>query len=385
MMNINFLDSFIFNVDENVIQAFTVMFFILVGADIVLSIVSYFTFKKPLIPLFFTLGISLYSSVFSFINGNILYFFGGLSGIIISAYMLRDEYKHMQKVKEEEGKNYAQIEDYGHKDHYLYKSFKKVFSTILVVFIAFALYFSIFIIFLQSINSSKLVTEWKGATFKWYIEMFTNRSLNNAILRTFTISILATLISTLLGTLFAIGIFYSSKKVREHILLINNFPLLNADIVTGISLMLIFSLFIAIDPYFFGWKTMLLAHLFFCMPYVILNVLSKLKDLDKNIVDASLDLGIKPFKTIWKVIVPAAKAGIFSGAILAFTMSFDDFVISYYTSGNGYDNLSIWIYSSIGRKSLTPVVYSFSILVVVVCIVLLLLSTLFKKKKKGGK
>ena len=137
------------------------------------------------------------------------------------------------------------------------------------------------------------------------------------------------------------GIFSLSKKHQKLLLLLNNIPLLNADIVTGIGLMLVFSLLIKIFPYFFGWKTLLLAHMYFTLPYVILSVLPKIKELDKNMFDAAIDLGVRPYKSLFLVIIPAIKAGIFSGLILAFTMSFDDFVISYYTTGNGFDTLSI--------------------------------------------
>lgn len=315
---------------------------------------------------------------------NIFLLIGIFTLLFVSISVLEEFLKHHKLMKAYEGKNIARVEDYGYKDHYLLKRLWKSFSSILVVLIAFGLYFSIIIIFLQSINSSSIVTSWSGATFKWYLNMFSNKSFNNAIIHTFTVSILATIISTVLGTLIAVGLFYSSKRIREHILLLNNFPILNADIVTGISLMLIFSSLITIDPYFFGLKTMLLAHIYFCIPYVILNVLNKMKDLSQNVVDASFDLGLNPFKTLIRVILPALKSGIFAGAILAFTMSYDDFVISYYTTGNGYDNLSIWIYSSMGRKSLSPVVYAFSIIVIIVCL-LVLIASLFIHKKKGAK
>jgi spermidine/putrescine transport system permease protein len=134
----------------------------------------------------------------------------------------------------------------------------------------------------------------------------------------------------------------------------------------------------------FGPFTMILAHLFFTLPYVILSVVPKLKDIDKNLIDAALDLGIKPYKAIARIIVPAVAPAIFSGALLAFTVSVDDFVISYYTTGNGFDNLSIWIYSSIGRRSLTPSVYAFSTTLLFVTLGLIILSQVvsYKGKKK---
>lgn len=285
--------------------------------------------------------------------------------------------KHQQVYPE------AKVEDYGYKNHRLLNIFYKVFSSILVCMIIIMLYLSIVVIFIQSINSSKIVSSFEGFTLEWYKTIFNNRSLRNAIINTFIVSVLATLIATILGTFIAIGLFYSKPKLRQKILLLNNFPLLNADIVTGISLTLVFSLLLPIFPYIFGPVTMIVAHLFFTLPYVILSVLPKLKDMDPNILDASLDLGLKPFQSLIKVILPNIKTGILSGMLLAFTISFDDFVVSYYTSGNGFDNLSIWIYSSIGRKSLTPSVYAFSTIITFGTMFILFIVNLLLNKKRS--
>lgn len=279
----------------------------------------------------------------------------------------------------------AKIEDYGYKENRFGKNLYNVIRWIVIVFAIFLMYIPIFTIFLQSINSSKITSEFGTITLKWYTEIFTKGSLLIAIRNTIFISVWATVISTIVGTLIAIGISALEKKAKRHIMLLNNIPLLNADIVTGIGLMLIFSTLVGIFPYFFGWKTMLLAHIFFTLPYVVLSVLPKLREIDSNLFEASLDLGIKPFPSLYKVIVPAIKAGIFSGMILAFTMSFDDFVISYYTTGNGFDNLSIWIYSSMGRKSLSPSVYAFSTLVTLVSFVLLMVTYILRGRNPSGK
>jgi spermidine/putrescine transport system permease protein len=284
-----------------------------------------------------------------------------------------------------DGVRYATIEEYGYKRHVVGKKIWKIFTDIVVVLTVIMLYLSIIIIMIQSVNSSTIVSSFKSFTLKWYGEIFQHRALLNAIKNTFIVSILATLLSTILGTIVAVGIHYLSPKRRQTILLLNNIPLLNADIVTGISLMLIFSLLLPIFPYLFGWKTMLIAHMFFTLPYVVLSVLPKLKELDSNSMDAALDLGLRPFKAMFKIIVPAIKSGILSGMILAFTMSFDDFVVSYYTTGNGFDNLSIWIYGSIGRKSLTPSVYAFSTVVTFGSMLVLLLANFFINKKKEKK
>ena len=275
----------------------------------------------------------------------------------------------------------AKIQEYGYKDHTKIKNFWNVFSKIIVALTICLLYISIVIIFIQSINSSSNASEFEHFTLKWYFSITSNRALFNSLINTFVISISATLISTFLGTLIAVGIFSLSKKHQKLLLLLNNIPLLNADIVTGIGLMLVFSLLIKIFPYFFGWKTLLLAHMYFTLPYVILSVLPKIKELAKNMFDAAIDLGVRPYKSLFLVIIPAIKAGIFSGLILAFTMSFDDFVISYYTTGNGFDTLSIWIYSSIGRKSLSPSVYAFSTLFTICSMCAILLMNLRGRKE----
>lgn len=279
----------------------------------------------------------------------------------------------------------AKIEDYGFKEHKFLKILWKVLKVVIIVLTIVMLYSSIFMIALQSFNASKSTTEFTHFTFDWYKQMFSNRLLNQAIKNTFTVSILATLISTVLGTLIAIGIFYLPQKARQKILLLNNIPLLNADIVTGITLMLLFSMVLGIFPYFFGLPTLLLAHIFFTLPYIILSVIPKLKEMDPNTMDAAQDLGLKPLKSIWKVIVPAVKSGIFSGLVLAFTISFEDFAVSYFTTGNGFDNMSIWIYSSIGKRSLFPGVYAFSTLLTLGSMIFVVCKSLINKKDKGSK
>ncbi|MGM9969464.1 MAG: ABC transporter permease [Anaeroplasma sp.] len=280
---------------------------------------------------------------------------------------------------------YATIEEYGFKEYKAIKIFWKILSKILLAFAIFMLYFAVIIIAIQSFNSSESTTEFVNFTFANYIKMFTKPSLNNAILNTFKTSICATLIATILGTLIAIGAYYLPPKVRSRLILLNNIPLLNADIVTGISLMLIFSLFLPICKHLFGFWTILIAHVYFILPYIVLSVLPKMNEIDPNMLDASLDLGVKPLKSVWKVIIPAIKGGIFSGMVLAFTISFEDFVVGYYTTGNGYNTLSIWIYSSIGKKSLFAGAYAFSTLITVVMIALIVIYNLVKGRFNNEK
>ena len=279
----------------------------------------------------------------------------------------------------------ATVQEYGYRDYTVINKILKVVNKVLVALVILMLYLSIIVIAIQSFNSSTDLTIFNKFTFKWYLQIFDNSMLTNSIKNTFIVSISATALATIIGTLVAVGINSLPTKKRQRLILLNSIPLLNADIVTGISLMFIFSLLMKIFPYIFGFPTLLLAHLFFTLPYVILSVLPKLKEMDPNMMDAATDLGVKPYRALRKVIIPAVKSGIFSGMLLAFTMSFDDFVISYFTTGNDFDNLSIWIYSSIGRKSLTPSVYAFSTLLTTLTLVGLLVTNIIRTKKGKNK
>lgn len=293
----------------------------------------------------------------------------------------------IEEVKEYDPKNYpvASQEDYGYKDYTVLKMIWKITKYVLLAFSIFMIYFAVIIIAIQSFNSTDSTTEFASFTFANYANMFGKGSLNDSIKNTFQTSILATLIATVIGTLVGVGAYYLPPKIKNRLLFLNNIPLLNADIVTGISLMLIFSLFLVINKKFFGFWTILIAHIYFILPYIILSVHPKMKEIDPNMLDASLDLGVKPFKSVLKVIIPAIKGGIFSGMVLAFTISFEDFVVGYYTKGNGYNTLSIWIYASIGRKSLYPGVYAFSTMVTSVMILAVILYNVFKKIELGNK
>lgn len=275
----------------------------------------------------------------------------------------------------------ATLEEYGYKDRKQLKQVLHVFGNVVVILTVIMMYISIFTLAVQSFNSSTDITRFESFTLKWYVNMFSNRMLRSAIINTFIVSITATLIATVLGTFIAIGINAFEKKKRQSLMLLNNIPVLNADIITGISLMLVFSMVLPIFPYFFGPFTMILAHLFFTLPYVVLSVLPKLKEIDKFLMDAALDLGVKPYRALIKIVIPAVKAGIFSGMLLAFTMSLDDFVISYYTTGNGFNNLSIWVYGSIGRRSLTPSVYAYSTALTVITLGLLLGNHFYQQRR----
>ena len=230
------------------------------------------------------------------------------------------------------------------------------------------LYAPIVVLVIYSFNDSKSRGNWGGFTFKWYLELFKDRDIKTALYYTVTIAITAALISTIVGTISAIGI-YNMKTNRMNLFLnINYLPIINPDIVTGIALMILFlSANIKL-----GFSTMLLAHITFDIPYVILSVLPKLKQLDKNITEAALDLGATPFYSLRKIIIPQIKPGIITGFLIAFTLSIDDFVISFFTTGSGVTNLSIEIYS-MARRGISPTINALSSLMLAVVLGLLLI------------
>ena len=219
-----------------------------------------------------------------------------------------------------------------------------------------------------SFNESKTMGKWTGFTFKWYLELFNNNRLMSALYYTILIALLASVISTIVGTIAAIAISKMGGKLKALILNINYLPVLNPDIVTGIALMSLF-IFLKFD---FGFTTMLLAHITFDIPYVILSVLPKLKQLPENTLEAAADLGATPIYAIRKVVIPQIKPGIFAGFLMAFTMSIDDFVISFFTTGPGVTNLSIEIYS-MARRGIKPEINALSTLMFITVLALSLI------------
>lgn len=269
----------------------------------------------------------------------------------------------------------------------------KVVRILYISLILLLMYLPVFFIIVSSFNSNtNNINEFESFTFKYYLNIFKKPSLRSAIINTLSISILSTLLSTVLGTLFAIGINSLSKKRRQRLILLNNLPILNADIVSGVFLFFVFKIIGGIfTDYPLGYVTLLLSHIFFSLPYVVLSVLPKLNEIDDNLFDAALDLGCKPNKALRKVIIPSIMGGIFSGAVLAFTMSIDDFTISYFVTRPGIQNLSIWIYSSSGnvRYGNIQSAYAFySVLTVVMFAVLVIYNVLSSRKvarRKAGR
>ncbi|WP_143314658.1 ABC transporter permease [Clostridium sp. HBUAS56017] len=255
------------------------------------------------------------------------------------------------------------------------ESFIKRFYLI-VIFIF--LYTPIITLMIFSFNDSKSMAKWNGFTFKWYGQLFQDDTIMRALYNTLFIAIWASIISTIVGTITAIGIHNMKKGAQKKLLLnINYLPVLNPDIVTGIALMSLF-IFIKMD---FGFITMLLSHITFSLPYVILSVLPKLKQLPQNTTEAALDLGATPFYALRKIIIPQIKSGIFSGFLMAFTMSIDDFVISFFTTGAGVTNLSIEIYS-MAKRGIKPEINALSTIMFLVVLILLLIVN--RKQSSGG-
>ncbi|MEG1255732.1 ABC transporter permease [Clostridium sp.] len=246
---------------------------------------------------------------------------------------------------------------------------KKIVSNIYLVLIFIFLYAPIFALALFSFNDSKSMAKWEGFTFKWYQQLFHNDRIISALTTTVVVAVISSVIATFIGTISAIGISKMRGKKKALFLNINYLPVLNPDIVTGIGLMILFIFF----NMKLGFLTMLLAHITFNIPYVVLSVLPKLKQLPANIEEAAMDLGARPMYTLKKVILPQIKPGIISGFLIAFTMSIDDFIISFFNTGNGVTNLSIEVYS-MAKRGIKPEINALTTLMFVTVLVLLLLS-----------
>ena len=244
------------------------------------------------------------------------------------------------------------------------KLLKRCYLGIVLVF----LYVPILVLIVQSFNAGKSRAKWEGFSFRWYAELFQDERILNALYVTISIAVLAMIVSTILGTLAAIGIHAMKKRPQALMMTLTNLPNTMPDIVTGISLMLLF-LFTKVER---GYVTMLLAHITFDTPYVILSVLPKLKQMNRHTYEAALDLGATPMYALFHVIIPQCKQGIITGAMLAFTLSLDDFTISYFTTSPLVQNLSTLIYSS-ARKGIDPSLNALSALMFVALLVLLLI------------
>ena len=268
---------------------------------------------------------------------------------------------------------------------------------LLMALVFLFLYAPIFLLIVFSFNAGESSAVWQGFSLHWYKELFQNRIIMESVYTTLLVSLLATLIATVVGTFAAIGLYSMSRRWRSPLLTINNIPMMNADIVTGVSLCLFFAASFQIWRSFARWfnevqdtmelpvrltlgfVTLLIAHVAFNIPYVILNVAPKLRQMDKNLVDAAQDLGCTWMQAFWKVILPEIKPGIVSGALIAFTMSIDDFVISYFTAGSATSTLAMTIYG-MTKKRITPEINAISTLLFVAVLVLLVINNIREGK-----
>ena len=255
----------------------------------------------------------------------------------------------------------------------------KIILTLTMLFF----YLPILYIIIFSFNDSRSLTKFGGFSLRWYEKMFADSTMMEAVLYTVIIAVIATVVATVVGTITAIGLSKSRKVVQKMVERINDLPVMNPDIVTAISLLMFFSVLTVKK----GFGTLLLAHIMFCVPYVMLSVTPKLRSLDPNLIDAAMDLGATPFQALTKVIVPQIKPGIVSGALIAFTMSFDDFVISYFTTGNGVNNISILVYTM--SKRVNPSINALSTIVILLITLALgvvnIVPIVREKREKDGK
>lgn len=261
------------------------------------------------------------------------------------------------------------------------KTLSRIYNALIFLF----LYAPIFVLIVFSFNDSKSRVVWNGFSLRWYEELFQDEEILSALGVTLSVALIATVVSTIIGTLAAIGFRSVNARLRGVLMAVNNFPMVNPEIVTGIALMLLF-VFIhrttgLLQP---GYVPLLLSHITFCIPYVVLQVLPKLRQANPHLYEAAVDLGCRPIPAFFKVMVPEILPGIITGALMAFTMSLDDFVISLFTSGATAQNLSVTIYSMVKRR-VTPEINALSTLMFGAVLVLLVLVNLLQMKTEPKK
>lgn len=254
---------------------------------------------------------------------------------------------------------------------------KRILQDFYLVIILVFLYAPIVTMGVLSFNSSKSRTQWGGFTVSWYTELFASNTIMTALYNTLLIAFLSSLIAVIIGTAAAIAINSMERVPRSLLMGITNIPMLNADIVTGISLMLAFIAF----GISLGFQTILIAHITFNIPYVILSVMPKLKQTDKSTYEAAMDLGATSVSAFFKVVFPDILPGVLSGFLLAFTMSLDDFIITHFTRGAGINTLSTLIYSEV-RRGIKPSMYALSTIIFLTVLVLLLITNFAPRRKK---
>ena len=260
---------------------------------------------------------------------------------------------------------------------YKLKTLSKVYMGLVLMF----LYVPIFVLIVFSFNETKSRSVFSGFTLDWYAKLFRNEVIISSLMNTIIIAVIASIAATLLGTLAAIGINSMRKVPKAIVMNITNMPIVNPEIVTGVSLMLLFVFFAARMNLEFGFVTLVIAHITFDVPYVILNVMPKFHQMDPNLFEAAQDLGCSPFTALRKVILPEIMPGVVSGFLMSFTFSLDDFVISYFTSGSTSQTLPITIYSMTRRK-ISPEINALSTLIFVVVVIVLVVKHIIETKQE---
>ncbi|MEG1747159.1 MAG: ABC transporter permease [Oscillospiraceae bacterium] len=255
-----------------------------------------------------------------------------------------------------------------------------VLNRFFMLLVGLFLYAPIFVLIVFSFNATKSRTVWAGFTLDWYGKLFQNTRIMDALTTTLLVSVLAAVIATLLGTMAAIGFFSMKRRPRTLCMTVNNIPMTNADIITGVSLMLLFVFLGKILGFNQGFGTLLMAHITFDIPYVILSVLPKLRQLDPNIYEAAEDLGASGLYAFRKVILPEIAPGVINGMMIAFTMSIDDFVISYFTAGSQVSTLAMEVYS-MARLRVSPEINALSTLMFLTVLALLVIVNLRQMKQ----
>ena len=257
------------------------------------------------------------------------------------------------------------------------KHLSRFFSSGYLILILLFIYLPIAYLILFSFNEGKSMTSFSGFSLKWYEKLFQDRMMLESIYVTLIVAVISTVVSTVVGTVAAIGLSKAKRVVRTLVLEVNNLPVMNPDIVTAIGLML---LFISVKlP--LGMMSLILSHISFCTPYVILSVMPKLRQLDDNVAEAALDLGATPFKALTRVIIPQISPAILTGALIAFSMSLDDFVVSYFNASAGINNISMYVYSMKRYNLSVNAMASLIVVAVTLILIIVNLVPVIKDKK----
>lgn len=250
---------------------------------------------------------------------------------------------------------------------------KTIYMAIIIIF----LYAPILTLIVLSFNEGKSMGKWTGFSLHWYAELFQDEEIIEALWNTVVIALISAISATAIGTAVSIALPRLNKKVRSVLLGFNNVPLLNADIVTGLSLMLMFVAF----GVSLSMGTVILAHITFCIPYVLLSVRPRVKQIGNVSYEAALDLGATPWQALWKVVIPELRPGIIAGFLMAFTLSIDDFIVTYFTRGAGVNTLSTLIYGQ-SKIGIQPTIYALSTILFVLVFIVLLIVNFFDSKKE---